>query len=102
MPLQAYDLIGPIRPYLQRQKRNLTYRVWNPLRYGIELSQARFAKESASSAVDATGRFRVVLVSDLDAPSSEQQFCPFSTYRTALRSRLRFHSVHLMLADVLR
>lgn len=102
MPFQARGLIGPIRPFLSRQKSALTYRLWNPLKYAIELSKARFVNEPASSAADFTGRLRVVLVSDLDAPSSEQQFYPFSTYRRALRSRLRFHSVHLKLVDVLR
>jgi hypothetical protein len=42
------------------------------------------------------------LVSDLDAPSSEQQLYPFSTYRTSLRRKLNLVSTHLRLNDTIR
>lgn len=90
-----------IKTYLRRQKRNLKYRVWNPTKYLIELGQIHLGKGSGSSRT-AESLVRVALVSDLDAPSSEQQFYPFSTYRASLRSKLNLVSTHLRLNEALR
>jgi Glycosyl transferases group 1 len=99
MQPQTGELMRAIRPYLKRQKLNLIYRVRNPIKYCLDVGRVRLASTPNQSS---GGLIRVALISDLDAPSSEQQFYPFSTYRSRLREELHLASAHLMLKDALR
>jgi hypothetical protein len=74
--------------YLSRQKQYFKYRAINPALYLIDRLKIH--------------NIGLALVSDLDAPSSEQQFHPFSACRAELRDKLQVISSHLMLKDVLR
>jgi len=81
----------------REQRKLLRFRALNPLRYGIErLFSGRGPDSSAGSPV------RIILVSDAEALTSEEQFSPFSAYRSELRNELGVISLHLLLQDVLR
>jgi hypothetical protein len=76
-----------------RSKVKLNQRVINPARYVLDT--VRWAINGSPQQ-----RVRVVLVSDDEVYTSEEQFAPFSIYRSELR-QLGVISVHLLLQDVL-
>jgi hypothetical protein len=47
-------------------------------------------------------RIRVILISDAKESTSEEQFHPFSAYRSDLKKELQVISAHLLLRDILR
>lgn len=83
--------------FAREQKKLLQFRALNPAHYGIErLFRARDPDGFRGRPV------RIILVSDAAALTSEEQFSPFSTYRSELRNKLGVTSLHLLLRDVLR
>jgi hypothetical protein len=97
----ARDVAKYIRRYVGRQKRYFIFRVVNPLRYWLDLVRWWFGHQPIRNGT-VRGRIRVALVSDLDAPTSEEQFYPFTLYRDVLRRSIGIVFLHLMLTDVLR
>jgi Glycosyl transferases group 1 len=70
----------------------------DPMRYALELLLCALGGSNSSE----RRTTRVALVSDGDALTSEQQFNPFSAYRSRLRRELGLVSLQLLLEDVLR
>jgi hypothetical protein len=83
--------------FAREQRKLLQFRGVNPARYAIErLFRGGGPEGPAGKPV------RIILVSDGAALTSEEQFSPFSTYRSELRNKLGVISLHLLLQDVLR
>jgi hypothetical protein len=89
-----------IRRYLGRQKQNLKHWVIDPSRYCLELAWIRLSATHVDSK-KSPRLVRVALISDRDAPASEEQFNPFAAYRLELRRKLGLISLHLTLKAVL-
>jgi hypothetical protein len=86
-----------VAQFAREQRKLLRFRAINPGRYGIErLFRGRGPDSPAGNPV------RILLVSDAVELTSEEQFSPFSTYRSELRNELGMISLHLLLQDVLR
>jgi hypothetical protein len=100
MKVDGKKLKTVVRGHLSRQKQNLRHRAINPARYCRDLVRVRLRARLVKNI--STPPISVALISDLDAPSSEQQFYPFSAYRSELLDILQLVSVHLILKDVLR
>jgi hypothetical protein len=83
--------------FAREQRKLLRFRLLNPGRYGVE----RLFRAGSTRAVKG-GRVRIILLSDAEALTSEEQFSPFSAYRAELRNELGVVSLHLLLQDVLR
>jgi Glycosyl transferases group 1 len=83
--------------FAREQRKLLEFRGLNPARYGIE----RLFGGRGPDGPPGRG-LRIILVSDGEALTSEEQFSPFSTYRSELRNKLGVISLHLLLKDVLR
>ena len=93
------------RSMLDNRKRlhtNLVYRVINPARYLLDLARLYMPYGAGGAKGHVDGAHRFLLVSDARASTSEEQFSPFSLYRTDLRNRLKLITLHLLLKDVLR
>ena len=90
-----------LRSYANRQRINFGRRAVNPARFMLESARMAFGGSDATGYIS-TRPIRVVLVSDADAGTSEEQLNPFSWYRSELRNKMRLLSVHLLLNDVLR
>ena len=88
-----------IRGHARRQKVKLIHRVINPARYCFDFARVKLGRPIKNIVARP---IRVALISDLDAKCSEEQFNPFSTYRSELRNKLQLISLHLVLKDTLR
>ncbi len=91
-----------LRRYVSRQRINFGRRVVNPGRFILETTRMAFGGSDAVGNILTTQPIRVVLISDADASTSEEQLTPFSWYRSELRNKMRLITVHLFLKDVLR
>jgi hypothetical protein len=78
-----------------RDRIQLKHRAIGPARYALD--RLRYAIGGTPNQ-----RVRVILVSDGEVYTSEEQFAPFSMYRPQLRDQLGLVWVHLLLRDVLR
>jgi hypothetical protein len=91
-------------PSLRHSKSNLIRlrrRSIDPIYFALESSYTTLG----GLIHDSAARLRtlhVALISDGANPTSEEQFTPFSAYRSELRRELRLVSLHLLLEDVLR
>lgn len=94
-------LLTGIRRFASLQKRKFIHRVINPGRFAFELAQT-----GLSGGLSASGRrvtpIRMALISDRESYTSEEQFNPFSVYRSELRNITGLISARLLLKDVLR
>ena len=100
MTIDAEQLKVGLRRFASRQKQKLIYRAINPARYLVDL--ARVGLERNSVAINASaGPIRVALITDRDAYTSDEQFTPFSEFRSDLRNKLRLVSMRFLLQDVL-
>jgi hypothetical protein len=80
------------------QRRSLRYRLLNPVRYAADNARMALEPNVTGGAYDC----RILLVSDAQIATSEEQLNPFSLYRSDLRRQLKIVSMHLLLQDVLR
>jgi len=85
--------------YARGRKTDLRFRVANPGRYALDVA--------ASSVAAVLGgrrqprQVRILLVSDGEAGTSEEQYNPFAAFRAVLKADARVLSAHLMVRDVL-
>jgi hypothetical protein len=79
-----------LRDFVRQRKRDVRFRLLHPARYVWEV-----AASSPRAGV------RLLLASDGREPTSEEQYHPFSAFRTPLRQDARIVSTHWMLGDVL-
>lgn len=97
----ATKLLIGMRRFASLQKRKFIHRVINPGRFALELAQIRFS-DRLSVGTARAGSIRMALISDRESYTSEEQFSPFSFYRSELRSKTGLISARLLLKDVLR
>jgi len=71
--------------------RDARFRLVNPARYALDVA-ATAAAES---------RIRLLLISDAEAVTSEEQLHPFAAFRAVLRNQARILSAHLLVRDAL-
>src|SRR5271154_2904387 len=83
----------------RRGRRNFQFRVLNPARYAAEM--AVLAMDRWATADTDSRPCRILLVSDAQALTSEQQLNPFFCYRSDLKKSLKIFSLHLLLEDAL-
>jgi hypothetical protein len=86
-----------VAQFARWQRKTLRYRVLNPVRYAAD--NARMALEPNVAGAPSC---RILLVSDAQIATSEEQLKPFFFYRSDLRRHLKVISMHLLLEDVLR
>jgi hypothetical protein len=87
--------------YVDGEYINFVNRTVNPARYFLDTMRLAFGGSRHNSS-DAARKIRVILVSDKKQSTSEEQFTPFSLYRSQLRKNSNVISVHLLLKDVMR
>lgn len=88
--------------YRRQLRTNSIYRATNPARYLLDWVRIKLPDGGGGNTFEGGRATKVLLVSDTIAWTSEQQFDPFSLYRTELRDKLKLISVHLLLRDALR
>jgi hypothetical protein len=91
--------LTPAKRKHPRFRRLVRFRALNTARYCVDLIKVRAPREPIAARKGVT---RIALVSDDGAYCSEQQFHPFSHYRSDLRSKLGVVSLHMLIGDVLR
>jgi len=79
------------------RRKKLRFRVLNPLRYAVDNALLALQPDAADRAT-----CRMLLISDAEAPTSEEQLHPFVLYRSELRRKLKVISLHLLVEDVLK
>jgi hypothetical protein len=87
--------------FAYRPARILRHAV-GPARCLLDLAYLKLSSGTRQAAFGGDRVVKVALVSDRDAPTSEQQLYPFSFYRPDLRDGLRLVSAPLVLGHVLR
>ena len=99
----ALDLKTPNFDYMRKRLRtDYVYRAINPARYLLDWALTKTLRRGGSATTDRDRVTKVLLISDAGAATSEEQFNPFSFYRTELRDKLKLIAVHLLLDDVLQ
>ena len=93
MPL----LQAPVTQSARERRKKLRFRVLNPLRYAVDNALMAMEPDAADRAT-----CRMLLISDAEAPTSEEQLNPFVLYRSDLRRKLKVLSLHLLVEDVLK
>jgi len=81
----------------RERRKKLRFRVLNPLRYAVDNALMAMEPNAADRAT-----CRMLLISDAEAPTSEEQLNPFVLYRSVLRRKLKVISLHLLVEDVLK
>ena len=79
-------------------RKKFRYRLANPTRFLLDLATVKLRARKAANYQP----IRILLVSDVLAPTSEEQFNLFSLYRSELRDDLKLVTMHMLLSDVLR
>ena len=83
--------------FAREQRKKLRFRALNPLRYAIDSALMAFEADAAD-----VRSCRMLLISDAEAATSEEQLNPFVLYRSDLRRNLKVVSMHMLVEDALR
>jgi hypothetical protein len=88
-----------VRGFAGKRKKDVRFRLANPGRYALDAVSC--ALSDGFHRGNARGVVRILLASDGEAGTSEEQYNPFTAFRSMLKRDMRIVSAHLMVRDVL-
>jgi hypothetical protein len=87
------------RRFAGKRKKDARFRIANPGRYVFDLASSSLNDVFRHG--NRPRQVRILLASDGEAGTSEEQYTPFTAFRSILKSDARIVSSHLMVRDVL-
>ena len=88
-----------LREFARRRRKEVRFRLENLGRYALDVSESVVG--SAVRGRHEPSLVRLLLISDDEEETSEEQYNPFSAFRTLLKTNSRVVSAHVLVKDVL-